>query len=67
MFIAVLFLDTIQNATPKFLLVTHSFYELKPKWVIWLVRDIIILSCVLISSLPLIIINTCGCMIHIGQ
>lgn len=63
MFMAVLFLDTFQDATPK----TFSFYELKPKWVIWLVRDIIILSCVLISSLSLIIINTCGCMIRIGQ
>lgn len=63
MFMSVLFLDIFQDATSK----TLSFYELKPKWVIWLVRDIIILSCVLISSLSLITINTCGCMIHIGQ
>lgn len=63
MFMAILFLDTFKDATPK----TLSFYELKPKWVIWLVRDVFISSCVLISSLPLIIINTCGCMIHIGQ
>lgn len=63
MFMAVFFLDTFQDATPK----TLSFYELKLKWVIWLVRDIIILSCVLISSLSLIIINTCGCMIRIGR
>lgn len=63
MFMVVLLSDTFQDVTPK----TLSFYELKPKWVIWLVRDVIILSCVLISSLSLIIINTCGCMIHIGQ